>query len=266
MPFASSERAEIYYECHGAGPAVVFAHGRGGNAASWWQQVPRFAREYRVVVFDHRGFGRSRCAPGAFARSRFADDLLAVLDAESIGRAAIVCQSMGGWTGLATAVRHPERVSCLVLSNTPAGIDLPQVAAALERSRKRFAEHGVGRAAVAADFPARHPEMAYLYAHIGGLNVNLPADLMAGGGSIGVDSLASLDLPTLFITSDGDELFPPQLIRELAARVPGAEVVQLPGAGHSPYFETPEAFNETVARFLARHARGASATRAAPVA
>lgn len=254
MPFASAVGAEIWYECHGEGPAVVFAHGRGGNAASWWQQVPRFARDYRVIVFDHRGFGRSHCEAGAFARSRFPGDLVAVLDAEGIARAAVVCQSMGGWTGLGVAVQHPDRVSCLVLSNTPAGIDLPEVEAALAHTRERFEAQGVGRAAVAEGFPVRAPEKAYLYAHIGGLNVNLPANLLAGAEGIAPERLAALDLPVLFITSDHDDLFPPELIRGLAARVPGAEIVQLPEAGHSPYFETPEAFNDAVAGFLARHA------------
>lgn len=65
MAFVDARGARIYYECHGEGPALVFAHGRGGNAASWCQQVPRFVRDYRVLVFDHRGFGRSRCEPGA---------------------------------------------------------------------------------------------------------------------------------------------------------------------------------------------------------
>lgn len=255
MAFVDARGARIYYECHGEGPALVFAHGRGGNAASWWQQVPRFARDYRVIVFDHRGFGRSRCEPGAFERSRFPADLLAILDAEGIERAAIVCQSMGGWTGLGTAVHHPERVSCLVLSNTPAGIDLPEVAAALAHSGRRFAEHGIGRAAVAADFAQRRPEAAYLYAHITGLNVNLPESLLAGAGGISEAQLAALGVPTLFISSDHDDLFAPELIRALSRRVPGAGFVQLTTAGHSPYFETPDAFNDAVAGFLARHAR-----------
>ncbi len=254
MPTVNTSGAEIYYEVHGEGPAVVFAHGRGGNAASWWQQVPRFARQYRVVVFDHRAFGRSRCAPGAFDRARFSDDLLAILDAEGIERSAIVCQSMGGWTGLRTALRHPERVSCLVLSNTPAGIDTPQVAHALQRTRQQFAEQGVGRAAVAVDFPARAPERAYLYAQIGSLNVNLPEDLYNSGDTTAPGALASLKPPTLFITSENDRLFSPRLIESLAGLVPGARFVELPEAGHSPYFETPEVFNDLVAEFLDQHA------------
>ena len=62
MPRLEQASVSLYYEVHGAGPAVVFAHGAGGNAMSWWQQVPRFARRYTVIAFDHRGFARSPCA------------------------------------------------------------------------------------------------------------------------------------------------------------------------------------------------------------
>lgn len=253
MPTVRTSGAEIYYELHGSGPALVFAHGRGGNAASWWQQVPHFAKRYQVVVFDHRAFGRSRCDSGAFDRARFSDDLLAILDAERIEQAAIVCQSMGGWTGLRTALRHPQRVSCLVLSNTPAGIDTPQVAHALQQTRQQFATRGVGRAAVADDFATRAPERAYLYAHIGGLNVNLPDDLYSSDDAVAPGELASMHTPTLFITSENDPLFPPRLIESLSGLVPAARFAELPQAGHSPYFETPDAFNTLVGDFLAEH-------------
>ena len=62
MATVETNGAKIYYEVHGDGHAITFAHGRGGNAASWWQQVPRFAESYKTIVFDHRIFGRSQCA------------------------------------------------------------------------------------------------------------------------------------------------------------------------------------------------------------
>ena len=66
MPSIATPDASIHYEVYGEGPPLVFAHGAGGNRISWWQQVPHFARRYRVIVLDHRGFGRSRCEPGDF--------------------------------------------------------------------------------------------------------------------------------------------------------------------------------------------------------
>src|SRR5262245_28301079 len=131
MPFVERPHAVIYYEVCGDGPPIVFAHGAGGNTLVWWQQVPLFARRHRVLTFDHRGFGRSRCEPGFEQGRHFADDLIAVLDEAGIDRAAFVCQSMGGWTGLQLALAHPGRVAALVLSGTPAGILTPKVLQAL---------------------------------------------------------------------------------------------------------------------------------------
>src|SRR5262245_28226414 len=59
MPFLHRPGCDLYYEVTGAGPAVVFAHGFGGNHLSWWQQVPHLAERYTCVTFSHRGFGPS---------------------------------------------------------------------------------------------------------------------------------------------------------------------------------------------------------------
>ena len=58
----------LYYEVHGDGPAVVFAHGAGGTHMSWWQQVPALSRHFRCITFDHRGFGYSRDVPNGPGR------------------------------------------------------------------------------------------------------------------------------------------------------------------------------------------------------
>lgn len=254
MPFATSHHCQIYYEAHGDGPAVVLAHGRGGNAASWFQQVPAFLKAgYRVITFDHRCFGRSYCPPEHFDRAYFASDLAAVLDAAGVEKAAVVCQSMGGWTGLRLSVEHPERVAALVLSNTTGGVTTPAADMAIAMARQAFAEHGIASSAVAADFPQREPELAYLYRHIGGLNVQLTDDLHSQSpAATSVEELARLTLPVLLITSDNDSIFPPAAIKEIAALIPGVSLKQLPNAGHSPYFETPEAFNEAVLAFLTK--------------
>ena len=254
MPFAAAHKAEIYYELLGEGSALVFAHGRGGNGASWWQQVPAFARDHQVVLFDHRCFGRSRCASEDFDRVRFGADLIAVLDAAGITRAAIVCQSMGGWTGLQVALAAPERVRALVLSSTPAAVDLPVVRQALAEARKTFAAEGLGRAALALDFPERRPELALLYSQIDSLNGQIPEALAFGEeGWIAPAAIEGFAVPTLFLTGELDRVLPPPVIKAVADLMPHAEYHVLPGAGHSPYFETPGRFNNAVAQFLDRH-------------
>ena len=257
MPFVEADGASIYYEAFGAGPAVAFAHGAGGNAASWWQQVPVFSARYRMIVFDHRLYGRSRCTPENFDRAKFGADLMAILDAEGIDRTAIVCQSMGGWTGLRAALEYPDRVACLVLSNTSGGIYTPQVDEHLKAARQRFAAEGFGNVALHSDFIERSPGMAFLYAQISSLNAQLTPEvrekISGRDNPVGVAALSGLQVPTLLITSENDVVFPPAAIREVAALVPGAELVELPAAGHSPYFETPDAFNRTVGDFLQKH-------------
>src|SRR5918993_1417596 len=93
-----SNMASIYYEVHGDGPALVLAHGMGGNHASWFNQVPFFSRSFKVVTFDHRGFGNSRELEGGADRSRFPDDLKNILDQLGIAKAVLVAQSMGAGT------------------------------------------------------------------------------------------------------------------------------------------------------------------------
>ncbi len=259
MAFVQADGASIYYEALGEGAAVAFAHGAGGNAASWWQQVPVFSQNYRMIVFDHRLYGRSACRPEDFDRTKFGDDLMAILDAEGIERTAIVCQSMGGWTGLRAALERPDRVSCLVLSNTSGGVFTPLVAENIKIARERFAKEGFGNVALHGSFTESHPELAFLYAQISSLNAQLTPEVRTQiakrDNPVAEEALAALSVPTLLITSENDVVFPPAAIREVAALMPGAELIELPTAGHSPYFETPDAFNRTVGAFLKQHCR-----------
>jgi len=250
----------IYYETYGPddAAAVVFAHGAGGNRLSWWQQVPHFSRQHRVIAFDHRTFGRSRCKPGGFSTRYFAGDLLAILDAEGVSRASLVCQSMGGWTGLPTALRHPERVACLVLCDTPGGLYTDRIGEALAQTGERIRTAGIdANAALAPDFPARRPEMAHLYGQISGLNVAVEptalAALYAEEARIAPEELTSYRTPTLVLAGEHDLLFPREMMAHVADLVPGAELRDFPGCGHSTYFEDPEAFNEHVGAFVSKH-------------
>jgi 3-oxoadipate enol-lactonase len=242
--------ASLYYENHGAGPAVVFAHGRGGNAASWWRQVPHFARRFHVIVFDHRGFGRSRCDEEHFESKYFHSDILAILDAEGIDRASLVCQSMGGWGGLKLAVTHPERVTSLVLANTPGGLDTPLANAAIAHLASGAIPPGSGQ--LGASFVARNPEEAYLCRQISGLNSNFPRSFnrLTSAQAVTREDLEGYAVPTLAITGPEDILFPPPVMREVADTLPGARLVEMPGVGHSTYFEAPEVFNDLVFNFL----------------
>jgi pimeloyl-ACP methyl ester carboxylesterase len=253
MPTIEREGATLYYEVHGAGPAVVFVHGSGGSALSWWQQIPHFAARHRVIAFDHRGFGRSTCPTAALDPRHFADDLAAILDAAGVARAALVCQSMGGWTGLPFALAHPERTAALVLAGTPGGVVTKRIQRDSAEVPQRAAERGFLGMALARAFLERNPARAFLYERIGSLNP--PATL----GSVlpklvaqRVDpaQLAGFRVPTLVVVGTEDSFFSVEGLREVADAIPGARLRVLPGAGHSAYFEEPEVFNGLVESFF----------------
>src|SRR5262252_5346232 len=121
--FVQNAGAEIYYERTGSGPAIVFAHGLGGNHLSWWQQVPYFSSRYTCVTFAHRGFSPSHITSGSVDPAFFEGDLLALVDHLKLEEVRLVAQSMGGWTCLNFTLSHPRRVVALVMASTGGAVD-----------------------------------------------------------------------------------------------------------------------------------------------
>ncbi|MCH8921208.1 MAG: alpha/beta hydrolase, partial [Chloroflexi bacterium] len=113
MATAEINGVSLYYQEQGKGPAMVFAHGAGGNHLSWWQQVPVLSPDYRCITFDHRGWGLSLDGQDA-GPAAFVEDLHALLDHLGIEQATLVAQSMGGLTCLGFTIAYPQRVRALV--------------------------------------------------------------------------------------------------------------------------------------------------------
>ena len=256
--FTDSDGERIYFESVGEGePALVLCHGAGGNHAVWYQQVPVFARHRRVISWDHRGFGRSTARGGATRPELAVRDLTAVLVAAGVaGPIDLVGQSMGGWTALGFALAEPARVRRLVLADTPGGIMTPELVASLPSlgPSPLNAESVLGRhPALGAGLVARDPARAYLYQMLGAFGEPELAKIGAAlfGTVVADERLAALADRVLFVVGAEDALFPPAAIRASAAKIRGARVVEIADAGHSPYFEQPEAWNRAVAEFLA---------------
>ena len=114
---------KLHYEVTGSGPALIFAHGLGGNQMSWWQQVAYFAPYYTCVAFAHRGFAPSDPVAGGPDAADYAGDLAALIEHLKFTDVRLVGQSMGGWTVLEYATTNPTRVKALVLSSTSGTID-----------------------------------------------------------------------------------------------------------------------------------------------
>jgi len=252
--FLEHDGERIYWESAGEGPALVLTHGAGGNHAAWFQQIPEFARARRVIAWDQRGFGRSTARGGANSPERAIRDLAALLDGLGVVRADLVGQSMGGWAVLGFALAHPERTRSLVLADTPGGIDTPELRAQwAELGRGGFGATELGRhPALADDFFERHPARAVLYQQLGGFGEPELAKILPAlvGTRVDPTALAQLRCPVLLIVGEKDALFPPAVMRASAALLPNARLALIPRAGHSPYFEEPEAWNRALSEFL----------------
>jgi 3-oxoadipate enol-lactonase len=258
MAFLVKDGFRLYYEdTGGSGPTLLFLHGAGGNHLSWWQQIPVFAEEYRCVTMDQRGFGQSPDVPGGPGPAALATDALALLDHLGIAQAALVAQSMGGWAAVGAAVREPKRFWAIVLANTVGNLTNPEIAAL----RQKLADASpprpalVWQAALGETFRKAQPVRTFLYAQISGLNTSLPADFREQLGRLTtpVDRYAATGVPTLFLTSDEDGIFPPKLCEKVHQHVPGSRFERVSAAGHSTYFERPDVFNRDVGAFLKEH-------------
>ncbi len=255
--FCESDGERIYYESVGAGePTLVLCHGAGGNHAVWYQQTPVFGRHRRVISWDHRGFGRSSARGGPTRPELALRDLSAVLAAAGVtGPIDLLGQSMGGWTALAFALAEPARVRRLVLAVTPGGIMTAELVAVLRAfgAAPAAAESALGvHPALGASLVSRDPARAYLYQMLGAFGEPELAKVGPAlfGTIVADERLAALAGRVLFIVGSEDTLFPPVAIRASAAKLAGARVVEISDAGHSPYFEQPEAWNRAVAEFL----------------
>jgi len=254
MALATINGIELYYEIHGEGPALVFAHGAGGNHVSWWQQIPALAQSYRCVTFDHRGFGLSREQPGGPGARAFVEDLRALLDHLGIERAALVGQSMGGWTVLGFAIQYPDRTRALVLCDTTAGMDDADVIAEQGRLLET-APSALGdiiKHAIGAELERRDPARAFLYRQISALNLGVPADLLPVlfAARQNPDLVVERRIPVILIVGEEDVLTPPSIMELMRRRLGPARLIRIPGSGHSVYFERPDEFNRTIENFL----------------
>jgi pimeloyl-ACP methyl ester carboxylesterase len=112
----------------GSGPPLLLLHGWPQHWWCWRELIPRLAEGYRVLVPDLRGWGWSDAPPGDYAKTTFADDVLALLDAEGLERVKLIGHDWGAFTGFLLALEHPERVERMVaLDITPPWAQRPSL-------------------------------------------------------------------------------------------------------------------------------------------
>ena len=276
MPtIVTDDGVALYAESTGAGQPLLFIHEFAGDHRSWEPQVRFFCRGYRCVTYAARGYPPSAVPedPAAYSQQRAVVDAVAVLDGLGIDRAHVAGLSMGGFTALHLALRHPERVLSAVVAGAGYGAQ-PERAAAFRAECL----------ATAAAFEAEGaPQVARRYA-VGPARVQFQkknprgwaefAAALAGHSAMGSaltmrgvqaarpslyalrDDLATIAAPMLLVVGDEDEgcLEPALMLKRAIA---SAGLVVLPRTGHTANLEEPGVFNEAVDRFLAAVVRGA---------
>src|SRR5512136_1692386 len=121
MTTAKVSDINLCYKVSGHGQPLILITGFASAQNTWIMQVRAFSRQYRVVTFDNRGFGRSDKPPGPYTTKMLAGDTIALMDHLGIKKAHIVGGSMGGMAAQEIAIEHPERLDKLILSSTSAG-------------------------------------------------------------------------------------------------------------------------------------------------
>lgn len=250
----------LYYEVAGDGDPVVFVHGGFGDRRMWDHTFAALAGRFRVVRYDHRGFGRS---PAPQAPYSAAGDLLRLLDHLRLGPVHLVGNSMGGTLAIDFALLHPDRVRTLtVVSAGPGGFavtesDAAGVIAVFEAARR---EGPPAAAALWLEHPMVHVTSRDSYA---GprleemVRENAKAFLMPvrqwPGETLAppaIERLNTIRVPTLVIAGSEDTALVRTMARTTAEGVPGARLQMIAGADHLPQMVKPREFEAALRGFL----------------
>src|SRR5262249_44551985 len=118
MPITTANGIEIYYEVHGQGAPLLLIMGTGTDHGLWGAQLPGLANEFRCIVYDNRGTGRTSKPEGGYSSRILADDAAGLLDALNIGAAHVAGWSLGSCAAQELAINYPGKVKSLVLYST----------------------------------------------------------------------------------------------------------------------------------------------------
>jgi 3-oxoadipate enol-lactonase len=261
----SQHTVPLTYSEHGIGGRgpVVLLHGFPLNRAMWDELVSALSSaRYHVVVPDLRGHGQTDAPAGPYEMSDHAADVLALLDRLGHGRAAVVGLSMGGYILLQLMTRAPERLISVVLADTMGGDDPPERKQARAAQAETIRTTGLGAFAdqvlprmFAPSVPNERPGLVERFRQT--ILSQRPEAVIAALQGLAarpnmLEPLRSVQLPTLVLVWAEDQATTPDHARELAATIPDATLVILPGAGHMANWEDTDGFNRAVLAFLDR--------------
>ena len=256
MAFAEFDDIRLHYLDEGdpTGAPIVFAHALGTGTLLWDKVTPHLPPGLRIIRYDSRGHGLSSCPPAPYSMGTLVRDAERLLDHLSLREAMFVGLSIGGMVAQGLAVKRPDLIRALVLSNTAAKIATPEIWAS------RIA---TARAGDMAELARASCERWFTRAFVKE-NRHLPwLDLLTQHdpeGYIGCASAISgtdfytptsgLRLPTLGIAGSDDGSTPPDLLRETVDLIPGSQFQLIRRAGHVPPVDQPEDYARHLSDFL----------------
>ncbi len=241
----------------GTGPAVLFIHAFPLDRTVWEHQLDSLTGFHRIAP-DLRGMGMSDAPDLGYSMNTYAEDLVGILDALGISRVVLCGLSLGGYIAFEFLRRFRERVRGLVLADTRAEADSVEGRKAREGLIARIREQGAIAAAEAMlprfFTPQVSPE---IIERIRNSILRTPVAGLVGALSAMRDRPDSTSLlptltgiPTLVLVGAEDMITPPSIAQSMAAAIPGARLMEIPGAGHLPCVEQPVPTTRAILKFL----------------
>jgi pimeloyl-ACP methyl ester carboxylesterase len=271
MPHAvTDDGVRLYFEEAGSGTPVIFVHEFAGDHRSWEPQIRHFARRYRCIVYNARGYPPSDVPESAssYSQNRAADDIKLVLDHLKIDRAHVVGLSMGGFATLHFGFRHPDRALSLCVAGCGYGAEQEErekfrgeavvIAEQLrEKGMPPFAEryaYGPTRVQFENKDPRGFAEFKRMLAEhdpLGAANTQLGVQRERPSLYDLADEMKRLTVPTLILTGDEDwPCLAPGIF--MKRHIPSASLAVMPSSGHTINLEEPDEFNRIVGTFIAQ--------------
>ncbi len=262
MAFAKINGLDLYYETHGEGEALVLISGFSNDHTLWLNIVESLAKQYKVVILDNRGAGKTTVAPGPYSIEQMAKDVIALCDHLNIDSAYFCGNSMGGYITQALLHLFPHRVKKAIISNSSLSISTPF---------RYFMEGKYQLLSTQADFEGLEKiSYAFCYSYeflsrpgkiqeLIDFSKNHPNPFTLKGFEAQAQAVVTFDAtlwapkfntPTLVVGSTDDCIFNERLIRDIADTIPNAEYYCFEQTGHLPSVEHPEKFIEVINRFI----------------
>jgi len=254
--------AEIYYEITGNGQPIIFLHAGIADSRMWQKQVAFFSKQYKVITYDLRGFGKSPMPAGTYAHYR---DLAALMDTLDYDSAILAGCSLGGSVAIDFALEYPDRVKALVLVGSAVdGYRMED-----EKTRENWKEIETafieGNLDKVADLEIEHWIIGSgdSEGRFKDSDLELFRDMIIthynhdpdkgeeeGPDELSIDRLGHIKVPTLAIVGNLDTSDMIQIADILARKIDGAKKGVIPGTAHLSCYEKPDEFNSLVNTFL----------------